>query len=375
MIQTVLAEAIALPGISAALPLVGGLELHWVGIGALFGLFAGLALAGVAAFLFLRKSIERMNRDLSNYEAAVAMRFASLEKAISSQAQPPALPTFARMAIQEPVAAVTPSQDNVISLNALRPSNTVEKRLRLTQTQMEESVAANGVSAWFQPVVSLPGRRASYLSSIPYLETDTGTPAAPEQWQKAALKNGLGAQIDRQMALHCIRAARELRRSDKKCGIIWHMGLALLRDEATFAEVEGLLKANRALGKSFVCLIDCSDYRQMTHAEVERLYQLAESGFRLGIGTSTDLTALSNALGSGLFSLACIDAAVLANSGTSAIQNGNETLELVAMGVVDESTAIALIDHDITLAQGLLFAPARPLRSSQNATSHPEAQR
>ncbi len=375
MLQLLFLHAITISGSAAALTVVDGLELHWIGIGALFGTLVGVSLACVAAFFHLKRLIERMNRDLSNYEAAVAMRFASLEKAVANQPQPLAAPSFARSTLQEPLAPAPIQSDNVISLNAVRPGSVQEKRLRLTQAQLEEAVGANAVSAWYQPVVSLPERKPKYLAGYPYLETETGTPAPPEQWHKAALRAGLGAQIDRQMALHSIRAARELRRGDKKCGMIWHMGLPLLRDASAFAEVEGLLKANRALGNSFVCQIECSEYRQLTHTEVEKLYHLRECGFRLGIGTSSDLSALSSALGSGLFSLACVQASVLASTGASAIQNGSENIELVATGVTDEETAIELIDHDISLAQGTLFAPVRPLRNPQNAQGAPEARR
>lgn len=375
MLQLLFVHAMTVYGFAAALPLVEGLELHWIAIGALFGTCAGVSLAGIAAYFHLKRSMGRMNRDLSNYEAAVAMRFASLEKSIASQSQQPAAPSFARLAQPEPQATVPVQPGNVISLNAARPGGLQEKRLRITQAQLEEAVQANAVSAWFQPVVSLPERRPKYLVGFPYLETDTGTPAPPEQWHKAALRAGLGAPIDRQMVLHSIRAARELRRGDKKCGVIWNMGVPLLRDGSAFSEVEGLLKANRALGNSFVCQIECSEYRQLTHAEVEKLYHLRECGFRLGIGTSSDLSALSNALGSGLFSLACIQASVLSSTGASAIRNGSENIELVATAVTDEQTAIALIDHDILLAQGPLFGPVRPLRNPKNSQGAPEALR
>lgn len=365
---------------SAALPGNGeGVASHWIAIGGTFGLMAGLAGAGLFGFLHLRRMLERMDRDFSNYEAAVAMRFAAVERAqplAQSAAFAEGVRGVANPKRFAPVHDLASADGKVVALHPASRSGVLqEKRIRLTQAQLEDCVRQNGVVAWYQTVVSLPGRRTKYLQAQTYLDCGAGTPIAAAGWLKSAVKAGLGAEIDRQMVLHSIRTARDLRRGEKSCGVIWSFGIASLRNGETWKETANLLKANRSLGQGFVCQISLADYGQLGHDEMDRLHLLREYGLRLGLGQCNDPQMLTNALRNGIFSLVSAEAGMLARTKLMAEPVSMAPVEYIATGVATEETAIALIDHDITFAQGPLFSLPKPLRTAPVRSSAPDASR
>jgi EAL domain-containing protein (putative c-di-GMP-specific phosphodiesterase class I) len=175
------------------------------------------------------------------------------------------------------------------------------------------------------------------------------------------------------MLLDGIKLWRDLNRSQKECGIIWRLSRATLADEAMWSELDEVMKANRALGKSFVCEISLADYGKLSHAELDALFAVREAGFRLGLGQCTDARALANALKTGVFSMVGADAAAIADpSGITNLRGSDMVVEFMATNIASEDEAIALIDRDVALAQGPLFAPAKPLRRSGGAAIAPE---
>jgi hypothetical protein len=65
-------------------------------------------------------------------------------------------------------------------------------------------------------------------------------------------------------------------------------------------------------------------------------------------------------------------AAIAEPAGLTALRSGDVAVEFVATGVAGEDHAISLIDRDVTLAQGPLFAPAKPLRRGGGKAVAPE---
>jgi hypothetical protein len=67
------------------------------------------------------------------------------------------------------------------------------------------------------------------------------------------------------------------------------------------------------------------------------------------------------------------DAAAIADpSGITNLRGSDMVVEFMATNIASEDEAIALIDRDVALAQGPLFAPAKPLRRSGGAAIAPE---
>jgi cyclic-di-GMP phosphodiesterase TipF (flagellum assembly factor) len=291
-------------------------------------------------------------------------RFAeTLRIAQASFQAPPAAET-------RPAAAIGEA-GNVVQLDLSRASQ--EKRTRQPLRDIHTALAEGHHDAWYQPVVSLPDRKTRYLTGLAYLLREGEQPVAPEHWLNAAVNLGKGPAIDRFMLLDGIKLWRDLNRSQKDCGIIWRLSRATLSDKAMWGQLIEVMKANRAVGKTFICEISLSDYSRLSHAEMDMLFAVREAGLRLGLGECEDARALGNALKTGVFSMASGDVAVFAEpNGVSSLHGGDVAVEFIATGVTSEDEAIALIDRDIRLAQGPLFAPAKPLRRSSAAAIAPE---
>jgi EAL domain-containing protein (putative c-di-GMP-specific phosphodiesterase class I) len=78
---------------------------------------------------------------------------------------------------------------------------------------------------------------------------------------------------------------------------------------------------------------------------------------------------------SGLFSIVIVDVGrIIANGGDErpihrliASEQGRRKVEIIARGVSDEQQAVALIDHDVLLAQGDFFSEPRPMRRTDGS--------
>lgn len=365
------------------------------GIGALAP--EAVALAGTMAFaaVFAAGAISvnrRINARLGQlrdeaheFETAISRRLSETERRldkIGGQASGPAAGTAARShapfrvmsALSAfPAGAQDSGAGKVVLLDPAARARAAEDKRRVpTQHELGEAIGGNKLDAWFQPIVALPSRKSCFLEGLPYLHGEGEERLGPDIWLKSAARAGLGGKVDRQMLLHCLRLARELRRTEKPVGVLWRFSRHMLSDLPVWSEVADILKANQAVNGSFLCEIDLRDYVSLGHEEMERLRLLREYGFKLSIWAGRDVSGLLGALRSGLFAQARGDVSNLLPGrygeppDFAALQEAGRKLavELSATGVENEDEAIALIDRDIVLAQGGLFAPARPLRDA-----------
>jgi hypothetical protein len=239
-------------------------------------------------------------------------------------------------------------------------------RARPAGPATKEKEPEGALEIWFQPVVTLPGRKTRFFDSIPFLAPPAGTgeakPApAPVTNVANTCEVGLGESL---------RFARELERKERGGGVIWHVNTALLSDLAAHRRTRSAMEANSRISDRLVVAIGHKDFSRLNRATQERLFAFKEKGFRVAISDLPDAEAGRKCLKSGLFSLVIGSAEQMLSIGAAGTGPTTETIrfseyscEALAYGVTNENTAMALIDHDILLAQGDLFSPARPLRS------------
>ena len=365
----------------------------------LAGLGAGLVTLCLATLLAnrrLNRRIKYMADDAMRFEAGLGKRLDLMENRVAAGFGSPAgQPNVGKIGpigiapASQPAEAnqadrserptkldVFKGDENVIQLeSAGRGRGLREKIPRLSHQQVVDAMAQQQLDAWFQPVVSLPERSPKYLAGFPFLATANNGPAEPGRWLETAQRGGYGAEIEHFMLLESVRLVRELSRKAKKTAIIWHFGRQSLADPVAWAELTALLKANRALNGKLVCAINLADYGQLNHDELDRLYMLRETGFKIALLNCTDLKAVSNALKSGIFAMVGADVAIIADAARlePVLSRANpHAIMYVATGVAHESDVIALIDRDILLAQGPLFALPKPLARSETGKKNPE---
>jgi cyclic-di-GMP phosphodiesterase TipF (flagellum assembly factor) len=371
------------------LPGMPVLGFEWLAIAGLATAVLTLCASGMVVTRRIAEKFAGSTLDTASFERSVTLRLAQIEArplaepAAHTQRNPAPAPErftetlrVAQAAFQthpapEAKQAAPAGENNVVQLDRTRASQ--EKRSRQPLRDIEKALAEGRHDAWYQPVVSLPERRTRYLTGVPYLISEGEQPVAPDQWLKAAADLGHAPGIDRFMLLDGIKLWRDLNRSQKDCGIIWRPNRATLSDKAMWGQLIEVMKANRAVGKTFICEIGLAEYARLSHAELDALFAVREAGFQIGLGECADPRVLANALKSGVISMASADVTVFAEpNGITALRSGDLAVEFIATGVADEDEAIALIDRDIRLAQGPLFAPARPLRRNGGNAIAPE---
>lgn len=337
------------------------------------------ALAGAAIFFFILALANhvaatrlgaRLNARLAgldDFDADLRRRIGRLEA------------TLARLALEErprPAEPRTPAEGNspapgeatgdakVIPFDPearQRPARA--PAARPAGARLAEALDSDAIQAWFQPVVTLPGRKTRFLEAVPYLAAEGG--AAGRRIEPGYAND---PEIDRRMLVQSLTLLRELDRAERALGVIWPVHAPLLADRAAFGAVERILETNSVFARQLIARIDHRDHAGLDAGQRDRLHRLRELGFTLALGNSPLPPGDSAVVASGLFGILFVDAARLvagslaAGAGRPALVPTGAEVEIIACGVTAEEQAMTLIDLDVLLAQGEFFSPPRPRR-------------
>lgn len=229
------------------------------------------------------------------------------------------------------------------------------------------------VISWYEPVVTLPERTTRYLDARPYLQETSGEMLSPDEWLSAVRPKSLRAEIGIQMFDQAIALARDLERENRRIGVI----LRLAWHESSRAEnasrLLNLAEASSSHSDRILLEITLPEYIRIDRRCRELIADLRDLGYRFAISKCGDTEYTENAIQSGLFSFVMPDTNLLMSPDQLAMfrrlkfeqqdqQDGQ--VEIIARSIENEEAAIEMIDQNILLAQGPLFSPARPLRSS-----------
>ncbi|MEC9343920.1 MAG: EAL domain-containing protein [Pseudomonadota bacterium] len=359
-----------------------------------------LALASYIAALRLGLKLLQRTQGLSTFESDIRRRLAAIEADIADLAQareaapPPAAPAAAN-----PVPGRTrpprneQGSDTVLPFEpGARARGAHPPQARLVGARLAQALEKNAIEAWFQPIVSLPGRKTRFFEAVAYLVEEPDEDEEEEEEGEAgegrpeggrAIEPAYAAapEIDRRMLLQSLKLLRELDRGDKHAGVIWRLHEAALGDGHAFAGIERILDANAALGGRLIVRIEHRDWVSLDAAQTDRLHRLREMGFTLAIANCPDIAKVREAVRSSLFVMVILDVGrIIADAGSEqpihrkiAGEDGRPEVEIVSSGVEDELQAMALIDRDVLLAQGAFFSGPRPMRraaGSKGAITH-----
>ena len=233
-----------------------------------------------------------------------------------------------------------------------------------------EGASPKGViEIWFQPVVTLPGRKTRFFDSLVYISpTPTGANApAPPTAVPAGRDVLVLADTSETALIEALKLARELDRADRAGGIIWHTNAALYADLAAHRRLKSILEANSKIASRLIPAIAHKVFSRLNRSAVERLHAFKDLGYRIAVVDLPDAGTARACLRGGLFSIVIGEARALidmgsAAAGPAAVKFQEFGVEAMATNVLDEDTAMALIDQDILLAKGSLFSPPKPLK-------------
>jgi len=274
-----------------------------------------------------------------------------------------------------PVAASSGDETRTVLPPAPTPVATVETAPSRNQTQMLAAVRAavdeNRIDIYLQPLVTLPQRKVRYYEAMTRLRDDKERVLAAEDFIGVAESAGLIGRIDHMVMLRCIQVLRRLMVRNKEVGVFCNVAASTLSNTSTFAQCLDFLDANRALAPSFVLEFKQTTMRNLGPTETEHLAALAQRGYRFSIDHVTDLRFEPRELADRGVRFIKVPATLLLDPKQSSSDIhpsdlsdllGRFGIDLIAEKIEGERAVVDLLDFDVRLGQGFLFAPPRPLR-------------
>ncbi|MGI9402030.1 MAG: EAL domain-containing protein [Rhizobiaceae bacterium] len=239
------------------------------------------------------------------------------------------------------------------------------------KSDIAKAVRSGQVTSWFEPVVTLPERATRYLDARPYLQLSPNKLLSPDDWLDKARPKSLRTEIDLQMFDQVIALARDLERENRNVGVILRLNWRIASRKENAAKFTNMAEASSNLSNRVLLEITLPEYMQMDLRCRDMIAHLRDLGYSLVLSQCDDVEAVEEAIVSGLFGFVVPDARLLMSPDRLAMfrrsnlehEKGQERhMEIIARGIENEETAIEMIDHNILLAQGPLFSPARPLK-------------
>ncbi|MCC6948091.1 MAG: EAL domain-containing protein [Bradyrhizobiaceae bacterium] len=298
----------------------------------------------------LAELIEDVARTVTIHDALLASREAA--PAVAPAEVPPLAPS-------RPVAETN---------GALAGRNASE-----VQAAVREAVEAGRIELYLQPVVTLPQRKVRHYEALSRMRLQDESVIEAARFLPAARAAGLMPKIDERLMQNCVQVVRRLAAKNREIGLFLNIAPETLADRATFAEILGLLDANRALASSLVLEFPQSAYRSMPPLELNSLSMLAERGFRFSLDRIEDFRIDPRGLAERGVRFLKVPADLMLRQAENATGHihpadlsdllGRYGIDLVADHIENESIVVDLLDLDVRYGQGYLFAQPRPVRA------------
>jgi cyclic-di-GMP phosphodiesterase TipF (flagellum assembly factor) len=237
---------------------------------------------------------------------------------------------------------------------------------------LRNAIDENRIDLFLQPMVTLPQRKVRFYEAVTRLRDERDQLIAAEEFISIAEASGLIGRIDHMVMLRCVQVLRRLMVRNKDVGVFCNVAAATLGNAATFAQCLDFLEANRALAPSLVLEFKQSTFRSLGPVETENLAALAQRGFRFSIDHVTDLRIEPRELADRGVRFIKVPATLLLDPRQASAADihpsdlsdllGRFGIDLIAERIEGERAVVDLLDYDVRVGQGFLFAPPRPLR-------------
>ncbi len=241
----------------------------------------------------------------------------------------------------------------------------IGERLRL-------AVERDELELHLQPVVSLNDREPAFYESSLRLKNGDGQYVDPERLKKSAKREGVAVVMDGQLLFSAVRILRTLNELNKRTGLFCPLSSSTLDDGEAFEETSTFLAANVTLAGSLMLEIDQSAVANLNSERRDRLSQLIDLGYTLLLNRVENFDIDGKALHAAGFRYlkVSVDALLqIADDGNidDYVSDFSEEMENCGITVIvseieQEAQVIHLIDFDLPLGQGSLFAPSRPVK-------------
>ncbi len=236
-----------------------------------------------------------------------------------------------------------------------------------------------------QPIVQLPTRRPTYFDAFMRLSSSEGEFVEQSEFHDLVETAGLTATIDKKVVFSSVRMIRKLNLLKKRAGVFCALSPKSLLNLHNFREIASFLEANASLRKSLIIEVNNRDFAGLNQEQRDRLAELSDMEIGLCLGDVQDLRIDPENLSRCGFRFVKIAASILLHADVETTNDSilpanlaavldSQGIQLIATDVERDRDAISLIDMDLPLAQGLLFAPPRPVKAELLINAEPESQ-
>ncbi|MDQ0474965.1 EAL domain-containing protein [Labrys wisconsinensis] len=237
---------------------------------------------------------------------------------------------------------------------------------------LAEAVEAGRIEAHLQPVVTLPQRKPRLYEALPRIRLADGRLLAQPEFMPALEALGRAGAFDRHQFLHGRQIVRRLASRNRELALVVNLSPRSLTDRPFLDEAAAFARSAPELVPQLVFELGQSAFEALDETQAARLRGLAAVGYRLSMDETHDLRFDPQALAERGIRFVKVPAAALLAQAEAGLGIRVEDLagllarhglELIADGVDSEATVVDLLDFDLRLGQGDVFAPPRPVRA------------
>lgn len=238
---------------------------------------------------------------------------------------------------------------------------------------IRSALNANRVDLFLQPIVTLPQRRVKYYEAFTRIRDGNDQMLEPSVFLPEAIRSGLIPRIDNLLLFRSVQVIRRLTTRNRDAALFCNVSSISLADETFFPGFLEFVRNNKSFSDLLILEFTQDDVAQMGVVEMESIGALAEIGFHFSVDQIHDLKMDFKALAERGFRYAKLHADYLIGrrgSDHGHIHPGDfgnllhrYGMTLIASHVETESQVLELLDFDVSMAQGHLFSPPRPVRA------------
>ncbi|ASP36176.1 EAL domain-containing protein [Labrenzia sp. VG12] len=256
---------------------------------------------------------------------------------------------------------------------ALAPAPQANRPNMAMRELITSALNANRVELHLQPIVTLPQRQVKYYEAFTRLRDVEGNLIDAAAFLPEAVMSGQVARIDNLLLFRSIQVVRRLTSRNRNAILFCNISTVSLADETFFPGFLEFVKDNQNFADVLVFEFAQDDVAAMGALELESLSALYDLGFRFSVDRISDMKMDFNSLAGRGFKFGKLNADYLI--GRREAKHGHihpsdfgdllqrYGMQLITDHVETESQVLELLDYDVTLAQGTLFSPPRPVRA------------
>jgi cyclic-di-GMP phosphodiesterase TipF (flagellum assembly factor) len=246
-----------------------------------------------------------------------------------------------------------------------------------------DAISGDRLETFLQPVVTLPQRKVRSYEVLARLRMRDGAMMLPEEFVTTAESLGIAPVMDLRQFVRTAQIVRKLSAKNRDIQVMVNISPKSLTATTFITACVDSVRQSPSLASQIILEMDQAAVRTLGMPELAGLKTLTEAGFRLSMDQIADLRLDGPTLFERGFRFVKIPAALLldplSQRGTEVLTTdmGNllrrHGVELIADLIETEATVRDLLDYDIALAQGHLFAAPRPVRADVLTDDAPAA--